>query len=210
MGRREVYIDIDEINNKYKCRAFCINGENDEDIYVNYAGKDIISMSVQAKKERVYQILDKVFNVKYIFDDDKLEAEFYPLPLLYIFATDSEGGYYCSTKVGFLDDEYVPIYYIDKNLKCFNIVDNIRQLLGLVVYYPNWKSILYENKINIKEINNITSEQQELIDLFKLVKDENLINNIKSKKSNIKLYSSKEEAEKENEFYDISKIEGKI
>lgn len=204
MGRT-IYIDVERLKNRGAISVFLSDDGGQCDIV--FSGKTIESMPTSYKSERVYQILSEVFDVKFIFDDAIPDISFYPIPRLFIFATDSLDGIFASIDdYPSLEEENVPIYYIDRERKCYNIASNLKSFLQLVVFCPRWKERLYNREIENKEKSIMSSEGKYLIDIFNLIKDRQEYLSLIDRKVEVKLYDSYFEAEKMNEFYDIDDL----
>ena len=158
---RKIYLDETELN--YCVAVFVSDAE------VIRAGATIYSMPVSENNDE-YKRFAQNYDVSFIFDDNPIAVDFYTIPLINIFATDSNGGYIASLGQILDLESNAPLCYIDKNKKCYIIAENGKEFL-----------------------QNIT-EWKNRMELF----------------SDIKFYSSKAEAERENEFLDIKDLEKTI
>ena len=114
-----------------------------KDAEVNWAGATVYSMSVKHKNQEYQRFADE-YDIHFIFDDNIPVLDFYTIPLVDIFATDSDGGYLGSVGEGIDLEGNVPICYIDKGRNCYLIAPNSKEFFNNVV---NWKKnmTLYEN-----------------------------------------------------------------
>jgi len=99
------------------------------------AGVSISSMSVKHKNSE-YRFFADAYDIRFIFDDDVPAIDFYAVPHVEIFAVDSRGGYFCMP--GAADFESgAPVYYIDKQKKCFLLADNGQNFLKNASHWQN-------------------------------------------------------------------------
>lgn len=121
---------IDKTENTECCSVFVKDAE------VNWAGATVYSMPIKHKNSE-YQRYATDYDIHFIFDDNIPSLNFYTIPLIDIFAVDSEGGY-----LGFLGDGIdlegdAPICYIDNNCNCFLIAKNGKEFLNNAT---SWKT----------------------------------------------------------------------
>lgn len=109
-----------------------------EDAEIIPAGATISSMSVRHKNAE-YQRYAQEYDIHFIFDDDVPVIDFYTIPQVDIFATDSRGGYICSLGEAVDIQSDAPICYIDSDRHCYRIAENGRTFLENV---QNWYSLL--------------------------------------------------------------------
>ena len=143
MEEKTFYIDIEQLSQNYNGvpGIGIINGEG-EALELLWAGKNILSMPASDRRERAYQILAEEYDVRFIFDDEIPEMDFYPIPQLSIFAVDHVGGCFGSTNVNVdLSEEDAPIYYVNNKLQCFRLAANLLEFIHLVESHQlDWKS----------------------------------------------------------------------
>lgn len=131
---RKVYLDITQAS---MCISVCV-----KDAEVIFAGTTVSSMSVRQKNTE-YQRFAEEYDIHFIFDDKVPKVDFYTVPMVEIFAEDSQGGYLGSLGQPVNLQEDIPICYIDKDRKCYLIAENGRDFLAKV---SDWKSgmVLYQ------------------------------------------------------------------
>jgi hypothetical protein len=95
-------------------------------------------MSAKDKNSEYQRFADK-YGIHFIFDDNVPKINFYTIPMVNIFSTDSSGGYIGSLGQPTDLEEKIPICYIDKNKNFYLIADNGKDFLKNV---QNWKSIM--------------------------------------------------------------------
>ena len=127
---RKVYLDT-------------IQGELCISVFVNdaeviFAGAAVNAMSVKHKNSEYQRFADE-YDIHFIFEDEVPKIDFYTIPMVDIFATDSAGGFIGS--IGKMTDLQgdVPICYIDANRACYRIAENGEEFLSKV---SHWKEEL--------------------------------------------------------------------
>ena len=116
---RKVYFD----NSEQKCVSVYM-----KDAKVMPAGVSVYAMPVSAKHEE-YERYAREYDIHFIFKDHVPEADFYCVPLVDIFATDSSGGFLGT--VGCVSDfeSEANICYINKEKKCYIVAESGKELL---------------------------------------------------------------------------------
>lgn len=125
---RKVYLDITQAS---MCISVCVR-----DAEVILAGTTVSSMSVRQKNTE-YQRFAEEYDIHFIFDDNVPKVDFYTVPMVEIFAEDSQGGYLGSLGQPVNLQEDIPICYMDKDRKCYLIAENGRDFLAKV---SDWRS----------------------------------------------------------------------
>lgn len=108
------------------------------DAQVIPAGATVSSMPVRHKNSE-YQRYGDEYDIQFIFDDNVPQIDFYTIPQIDIFATDSKGGYIASLGQNVDLDSDAPICYIDIDRKCFVVAPNGREFLNRV---KQWKTLM--------------------------------------------------------------------
>ena len=140
---RKVYLDMTELK---RCTSMWM-----KDTEVIPAGITIYSMPMKHKNEE-YERFTKEYDIHFIFEDEVPVIDFYTIPRVDIFATDSKDGYIGT--VGQMTDleSHAPICYIDKERKCYLITENGTEFLKLA---PSWR----ENLTSYEEIELYASKE---------------------------------------------------
>lgn len=102
------------------------------------AGATISSMSVKHKNSE-YERYAEEYDIHFIFDDAIPVLDFYTIPQVDIFATDSRGGYIGSLGEMVDLDGKAPICYIDGKKHCYRIAENARTFFENA---KNWYQLL--------------------------------------------------------------------
>ena len=136
---RKVYLDSTEL------QLTGIGSVGIQDTEIIFAGAIIISMSNNDKNHE-YERYSEDCDIHFIFEDCVPNLEFYTVPLVDIFAIDSEGGFLVSLGQQFDLESDAPICYINKDLECFIVSENVREFLG---HIETWKS-------NLKSYDKVT------------------------------------------------------
>lgn len=128
MGKRTLYLDVTEIEG---CTSIWM-----KDTEIIPAGTTIYTMSVKDKSEE-YDRFAKDYDIHFIFEDNIPVIDFYTIPRVDIFATDSKGGYIGT--IGEMTDleGNAPICYIDETKKCYLIAKAAKEFLGKVSKWKN-------------------------------------------------------------------------
>ena len=122
-----------------------------KDTEIIQAGTTVYSMSVKHKNEE-YERFAKEYDIHFIFEDNIPVIDFYTIPRVDIFATDSNGGYVGTVgKTTDLESD-APICYIDKNKSCYLITEKGTEFLKSV---SSWR----ENLITYEEIEFYNSKE---------------------------------------------------
>ena len=109
-----------------------------EDTEIILAGTRISSMDINEKNDE-YQRYANDYDIQFIFDDCVPSLSFYTVPLVDIVAKDSDGGFIGSLGQQFDLENDSPICYINKDLECFIISENVTEFLENV---ESWKNNL--------------------------------------------------------------------
>lgn len=109
-----------------------------KDAQIIPAGATISSMSVRHKNSE-YERYAEEYDIHFIFDDAIPTLDFYTIPQVDIFATDSRGGYIGSLGAMADLDGKAPICYIDAQKHCYRIAENAHTFLEHV---ENWHQLL--------------------------------------------------------------------
>lgn len=125
--RRRIYMDAVR-------RKACI-GVFIKDAEVILAGTTVHAMPVKHKNEE-YERFSEAYDIRFIFEDDVPQIDFYTVPMVEIFAVDSAGGYIGSVGQPADLQANIPICYIDKDRNCYWIADNGGDFLKTV---DRWK-----------------------------------------------------------------------
>lgn len=122
---RKVYLDRSELT------GAAINVEL-EDTEVIIAGTTIFPMSAHDKNEE-YQKYASDYDIQFIFDDDIPHLEFFTVPHVDIMANDSKGGFIGTVyQQSDLESDARPICYINRDLECLIISENLNDFLSNV------------------------------------------------------------------------------
>lgn len=107
-----------------------------KDAEVIPAGISIYSMPVSAKNKE-YERYAQEYDIHFIFDDSVPEIDFYTVPLIDVFATDSCGGLIGT--IGRITDfeSESGICYIDKDKNVYFVADSGKKFLQSV---SGWKT----------------------------------------------------------------------
>jgi len=100
------------------------------------AGATVYAMSSKHKNAE-YERFSREYDINFIFDDNIPVIDFYTIPRIDIFATDSRGGYIGTVgKMTDLEGD-APICYIDKDRQCYLICKTGKEFLQKA---SSWKT----------------------------------------------------------------------
>lgn len=133
---RKLYLDRTE--NKACVSVFIRDAE------VIPAGSTVYSMCVKDKNAEYQKYADE-YDVRFIFDDDVPEIDFYTVPWIDLFARDSKGGFWGTLGTMTAFNENAPICYIDSEHRCFRAAESGHDFL----------KGLRENKIELKREDRV-------------------------------------------------------
>lgn len=135
---------------------------NLEDTEIISAGTTIHSMGVHNRNEE-YQTYANDYDIQFIFDDDIPHLEFFTVPHVEIMAKDSKGGFVGLVYQQGVSENNAPICYINMDLECFIISENIEDFLSKIgTWQDNMKPY---DKITIYRSKAEAETELEFIDL---------------------------------------------
>lgn len=105
------------------------------------AGTTVYAMAIQDKNAEYQKYADEC-DIHFIFEDNFPIIDFYTVPWVDVFATDSLGGLLGTVGNRTDLDAAAPICHIDKTGTCSLVADNLRNLLQLLVLGQKWKTIM--------------------------------------------------------------------
>lgn len=123
---------LDETKLQFQCAVFV----NDAELIS--AGATVYAMPV-SDKNSTYERYAAQYDIHFIFEDRVPQIDFYPVPHVDIFATDSRGGYLATIGQTTDMDSEAPICYIDQNKTCFLLVAHSHEFLQRA---ENWRKKL--------------------------------------------------------------------
>ncbi|GGA79358.1 hypothetical protein [Ornithinibacillus halotolerans] len=133
-----------------------------EDTEVIPAGTTIFPMSAHYKNEE-YQKFASDYDIQFIFDDDIPSLEFFTVPHVDIMAKDSKGGFIGTVYQQYDSESDAPICYINRDLECFIIYENIEYFLSNI---GTWQDNLKPyDKITVYRSKAEAEMELEFIDL---------------------------------------------
>ena len=150
---KKVYLDTTQAN---MCIGVFVN-----DAEVVLAGTLINAMPIKHKNHE-YQRYAEEYDINFIFEDNVPKIDFYTIPMVDIFATDSVGGYIGSIGSPTDLEANIPICYIDSEKKCYLIATNGNDFLCKV---NRWKEQLIPyTDIEFVESFEIVQKKYEFLD----------------------------------------------
>lgn len=137
-------IDIEKTNN---LSAYYIRSEGGKEIKTIASGKMIIPITENEHKNKIYKLLEDNCDLIFFTTDKLSNFQFYPVPMLAIFAANSNGTSFGKMGgIGGLGSDDYPVGCITKEGKHRKIVSSFKEFLELITFYPYWRDIVM-NKI---------------------------------------------------------------
>lgn len=207
---KTLYIDVEELHQRYEgAIGLCITDDSGKEQVPIFTGKVILSMPVKDKQEKAYEILAEEYDVRFIFDNAIPELKFYPIPQLNIFAIDSLGGCFASTNAAVdVSQNNAPIYYVNKELQCYCLAENLLSFIHLIVFQPDWKKGLVKDG-DLTMAPSLEGKEY-LIDTLKIDRDQVASGAEIELAETITIFESFKAAKKVIAFFDISELVGGI
>lgn len=148
------------ITNKEKCN---------KPVKLLEAGTRIYSIS-ELENNHVYEKWKK-YDIHFIFTNNIPAPDFYSVPLSYVFATDSFGGFYVTVREVPNVEASTPVCYISKDKVVYYIADSIKEFLSNPNEYKNRKYTtdilkLYKSLDKAKEENTFVDINFQTSGLF--------------------------------------------
>ncbi len=216
---KKLIIDTERKNDAI---AYYKASKNGEKIDFVLAGKIIASVPENERYNKIYRLLEENCDVIFCTNQALEDFNFYPIPRFGIFAIDSQGN--CFGTIGgisdLIDDNY-PVGYVSRNNLYNKLSNSLKEFLELIVFYPFWREVIqckqmslsYNIKIMeeeyLKSNPQFSIRQKEIASTLNLSKNPKsidiLISNIDCN-PDLVVYSSKEDAKKENKFVDLDTI----
>lgn len=130
---KKVYWDMGESNGRLAMIT--------RDVEIIPAGTTLYSMRAKDKNAK-YQEYAEIYDLRFIFDDDLPQVNFYTIPQVDIFAKDSAGGYFGTVGQTTDINDVAPICYINHNKKCFSIANSLKTFLQMLASGYDWKEAM--------------------------------------------------------------------
>ncbi len=156
---RKIYLDETELN---FCTAVFVS-----DAEVIRAGVVVYSMPVSEKNVE-YKRFAEDYDMRFIFDDNPPVVDFYTIPLINIFATDSKGGYIASLGQMLDFESDATICYIDNDKKCYIVAENGKAFLQNISEWKNKMELF--NDIKFYASKSEAEKENEFLDIRELEK----------------------------------------
>ncbi len=183
------------------------------------SGKGFVFISEAEENQTIYRQIEENCNVRFLKEQSVKGLDFYPVPLVWLFAYDTCGNYFGTLNgIGGLENVEYPVVFINKIKGSYGkIAENMKEFFSLVNFHPYWRKIIECEQQNIPyDLKKIEREyvaeeqyllnQKEISETLSLSRDpdaiKSLINRVHSDYGFF-VYASKEDAEKDNEFIAI-------
>lgn len=204
MENKIVYIDIEQLQREYGgVPGIGIIGGAGETQAPVCSGKIIMSMPASDRREKAYQILADEYDIRFIFDDEIPNLEFYPVPNLAVFAVDSMGGCFGSTNLAVdMAEKQAPIYYVNRELHCHRLASDMREFIQLIVFRTDWKKGLAD--VGLSAVKPSSAGEDYLIRALNLKRNNAGSYDVQETEGDIRIYPSLEAARQVLAFFDLN------
>ena len=123
---KTVYLNIEQ----HKKKAY-IAEENSKTVWV---GKDF-APSVMTCEENGFLSLQRKRGICLIFEGNLPKVDFFPVPMLTLFARDEDGGFFAYVK----KEGKQAVHYVSAALECWYLAKDMREFVQMAVFEPWWK-----------------------------------------------------------------------
>lgn len=178
-------------------KAKCHNIEKKDAVFSkeHLCGGKIIESFIPTCEEDGFTLLQRKRGIRLIFAGLEPKFDWFPVPCLWVFATDKKGGAFVHRE-GKLENS--PIYYVSAENTCWYLAKNFREFVRLVIFAPEWMEKVTREKYDFSEE---TKEEREKMGMFFGLEPlkEDLLAVVKEA-AEIRIFSSQKEAEEEYEL----------
>lgn len=118
-------------------KAKCHNMEQKDAVFSKeyLCGGKIIESFIPTCEEDGFTLLRRKRGIRLIFAGLEPKLDWFPVPCLWVFATDASGGAFAHGE-GKLENS--PIYYVSAENQCWYLAKNFREFVRLVIFMPEW------------------------------------------------------------------------
>lgn len=178
-------------------KAKCHNMEKKGSVFSkeHLCGGKIIESFIPTCEEDGFTLLQRKRGIRLIFAGLEPKFDWFPVPCLWVFATDEKGGAFAHRK-GKLENS--PIYYVSVENRCWYLAKNFQEFVRLVIFAPEWMEKVIGKQCDFSEETKEEREKMGMVfDLEPLKID--LLDVVKEAEE-IRIFASQAEAEVEYEF----------
>lgn len=175
----------------------CHNMEKEEAVFSkeHLCGGKIIESFIPTCEEDGFTLLQRKRGIRLIFAGLEPKLDWFPVPCLWVFATDEMGGAFAHGE-GNLENS--PIYYVSTENKCWYLAENFREFVRLVIFAPEWMEKVTREKYDFSEETKEEREKMGMVFGLEPLKEDLLA--VVKEAEEIRIFSSQKEAEKEYEL----------
>lgn len=143
MSMEKVYVDVES-----------------REILPEMEGKEVVPVGkrfdafVMTCEENGFTSLQRRRGINLIWEGMLPKLDFYPVPSLTLFAHDGRGGYFAHGGKGLES----AIYFISEKSECWYLAENFRTFVQMVVFEPEWKEKITEEKTENDETEKETAD----------------------------------------------------
>ncbi len=130
---KKVYLNIENPESE-QYKKYTYMAENGEHCEVIRVGKDF-APSVMTCEENGFLSLQRKRGIYLIFEGNLPKVDFFPVPMLTLFAKDMDGGFFAYAE----KDGQQAVYYVSAALECWYLAKDLREFVQMAVFEPQWK-----------------------------------------------------------------------
>ena len=178
-------------------KAKCHNMEKKDAVFSNayLCGGKIIESFIPTCEEDGFTLLQRKRGIRLIFVGLEPKLGWFPVPCLWVFATDEKGGTFAHGE-GKLENS--PIYYVSAENKCWYLAENFREFVRLVIFAPEWMEKATGMKADFSEETKEEREKMGMVFGLEPLKGDLLA--VVKEAEEIHIFVSQAEAEAEYEL----------
>ena len=168
-------------------KAKCHNMEKKDAVFSkeHLCGGKIIESFIPTCEEDGFTLLQRKRGIRLIFAGLEPKLDWFPVPYLWIFATDEKGGSFAHGE-GRLENS--PIYYVSEENTCWYLAKNFREFVRLVIFAPEWmEKATKEERAKMGMVFGLEPPKTDLLAVVKEAEE-------------IRIFASQAEAEAEYEL----------
>lgn len=178
-------------------KAKCHNMEKKDAVFSkeHLCGGKIIESFIPTCEEDGFTLLQRKRGIRLIFAGLEPKLDWFPVPCLWVFATDEWGGTFAHGE-GKLENS--PIYYVSAENKCWYLAKNFREFVRLVIFVPEWMGKTTDKKMDFSE--ETKEEREKMGMMFGLEPLKTHLLEVVKEAEEIRIFASRKEAEAEYEL----------
>lgn len=159
-------------------------------------GGKIIESFIPTCEEDGFTLLRRKRGIRLIFAGLEPKLDWFPVPCLWVFATDEKGGVFAHRE-GKLEE--TPVYYVSAENKCWYLAENFREFVRLAIFVPEWMEKVTGKESDFSEETEEEKEKMGMVFGLESLKGD-LLAGIKEAEE-IRIFASQAEAQKKYDLW---------